>query len=72
MRSQDPASEESAPEAEATKMHSWAIYRLKGTPAKLLGNVEAPDEESAVKRAIEEFGITNLQQQKRLLARRRS
>jgi hypothetical protein len=58
-----------APEA-ATKMHSWAIYRLKGTPAKLLGNVEAPDEESAIKKAIEEFNVAP-QLQKRLLAQRR-
>jgi hypothetical protein len=34
-----------------------AIYRLKGVPAKLLGNVEAPDEETAIKRAIEEFHV---------------
>jgi hypothetical protein len=54
------------------KQHRWAIYRLKGTPAALLGYVEAPDEESAIKQAIEEFGISNPQLQKRLLAQRRS
>jgi hypothetical protein len=47
-----------------------AIYRLKGVPAKLLGNVEAPDEETAIKRAIEEFHVAP-ELQKRLLARRR-
>ena len=59
-----------APDAPA-KLHSWAIYRLKGTPAKLLGNVEAPNEESAIKRAIEEFSVAP-ELQKRLLARRRT
>jgi hypothetical protein len=34
--------------------------------------VDAPDEESVIKRAIEEFGITNPQVQKRLLAQRRT
>jgi len=61
-----------APEPAATaKQYSWAIYRLTGTPAKLLGHVEAPDEQSAIKQAIEEFGVTNPQLQKQLLAQRR-
>jgi hypothetical protein len=51
--------------------YRWAVYHITGTPAKLLGHVEAPDEESAIKQAIEEFGITNPQLQKRLLAQRR-
>jgi hypothetical protein len=54
-----------------SKQYWWAIYHITGTPAKLLGHVEAPDEESALKQAIEEFGITNPQLQKRLLAQRR-
>jgi hypothetical protein len=37
----------------------WAlpqfIYHIKGTPAALLGHVEAPDEETATKKAIEDF-----------------
>jgi hypothetical protein len=61
------------PEATAPrKQHRWAIYQIGGTPAKLLGHVEAPDEESAIKQAIEEFSITNPQLQKRLLAQRRA
>jgi hypothetical protein len=61
-----------ASEATTPKQHRWAIYRLKGTPAALLGDVQAPDEETAIERAIEEFGITNPQLQKRLFAQRRS
>ena len=52
-------------------MHSWAIYRLKGTPAALFGHVEAPDAETAIKKAIDEFAI-NPALHKRLLAQRRA
>jgi hypothetical protein len=62
-----PAPEPAAPGTQ----YRWAIYHITGTPAKLLGHVEAPDEESAITQAIEEFGITNPQLQKRLLAQRR-
>jgi hypothetical protein len=59
------------PAAEAPpRMHHWAIYRLKGTPAALLGHVEAPDEETAIKKAIDEFAI-EAALHKRLLAQRR-
>jgi hypothetical protein len=54
----------------SARQHRWAIYHIKGTPAKLLGHVEAPDEENAIKKAIEEFKITP-ELQKRLLAQRR-
>jgi hypothetical protein len=50
--------------------HSWAIYHIRGTPAPFIGIVEAPDEQSAIAKAIQQFGITG-EQQKRLLARRR-
>jgi hypothetical protein len=54
----------------ASKSNKWSIYHIKGTPAVLLGQVEAPDEETAIKRAIEEFKISPTIQ-KRLLAQRR-
>ena len=51
--------------------HSWAIYRLRGTPAQFIGIVfDQPDEQSAIKHAIEEFKVPeNLGD--RLIARRR-
>ena len=51
---------------------TWYVYRLKHTPATFIGSVEAPDAETAIKRAIEKFDITDPQQQKRLIAQRRS
>jgi hypothetical protein len=37
----------------------WRISLIKATPAHLIGHVSAPDEESAIKKAIEEFKITD-------------
>jgi hypothetical protein len=63
-----PTKQSSQPTSKSSK---WNIYHIKGTPAVLLGHVEAPDEESAIKRAIEEFKIGPTIQ-KRLLAQRRA
>jgi hypothetical protein len=52
------------------KQYTWSIYHIKGTPAALLGRVEAPDEETAIRKAIDEFQIGPALQ-KRLLAQRR-
>ena len=49
---------------------AWRITRIKGSPAAFVGRVYAPDAETAIKRAIEEFGITNPEHQKRLVAQR--
>jgi hypothetical protein len=59
------------PTLPAAKQPTWSIYHIKGTPAAFLGHVEAPDEETAIKRAIEEFQIRP-ELQKRLLAQRRT
>lgn len=54
-----------------TQEHSWSIYHIRGTPAQFIGIVEAPDEKTAIKKAIEEYEIpTNLQG--RLIARLRA
>jgi hypothetical protein len=34
----------------AKKDYRWAIYHIKGTPAKFIGSVSAPDEETALKK----------------------
>ena len=48
----------------------WEIYRpIKGSPGAFIGIVEAPDETSALKTAIEEFGIINPKHQSRLFVR---
>ena len=52
-------------------MFVWEISRLTGTPARVLGTVEAPDDqETAIRAGIEQFGITNPAQQARLSARK--
>jgi hypothetical protein len=50
--------------------YRWKVYRLRGTPAAFLGSVSATDEKAAIQAAIEEFGIGDPAQQKRLLAQR--
>jgi len=53
-------------------LSSWAIYHLKHTPAQLVGIVyDAPDAETAIKRAIEEFNVPE-NERGRLLAQRRA
>jgi hypothetical protein len=50
------------------KEYRWRIVRLRATPAEFVGHVMAPDAESAVKKAIAEYEVTDPQHQKRLIA----
>ena len=47
----------------------WRISLLKGTPAKFLGYVEAPNEKAAIEAAAKEYKIAEALQD-RLVARR--
>jgi hypothetical protein len=52
------------------KSHNrWRII-IEGTPSATIGYVEASDAETAIKKAIEEFKITNAQIRQRLVAER--
>ena len=39
------------------KLFEWRITRIRATPARLIGYVQAPDAEQAVKEAIARYGI---------------
>jgi 1,2-phenylacetyl-CoA epoxidase PaaB subunit len=47
----------------------WSISLLKGTPAKLIGAIDAPDAETAIKMAAEQFRVREADRF-RLVARR--
>ena len=52
-----------------TTLHLWAIY-LYRNKGEFLGLVDAADEKAAIAAAIEKYGITDPERQKRLVAQR--
>ena len=38
-------------------IYEWRVIRLKGTPGTFLGYVHAPDQEQAIQKAAENFGV---------------
>jgi hypothetical protein len=51
--------------------HSWAVYHIRGTPARLVGIVyDQTDQEAAIRQAIEEFKVP-ANQHDGLMAQRR-
>jgi hypothetical protein len=51
------------------KLYQWRITRLRATPARLIGYVEAEDAEQAVDQAIARW-VNNPHEQARLAAQR--
>jgi hypothetical protein len=43
----------------AAYLFEWRVVRLKKSPAALIGYVTAPDQEQAIAKAIEAFGISD-------------
>jgi hypothetical protein len=58
------------PTIAAQQNHSWAVYYIKSTPAKLVAIVDAPDAETAMAMAIQQEKVPP-NERGRLLARRR-
>jgi hypothetical protein len=52
------------------RMHRWRISRIRDTPAEFIGYVDALDDETAIKKAIEKFEITDPEKRERLVAQR--
>ena len=42
------------------RLFSWRATLIKGTPAKYLGYVDAPDEETAREQAAKEFNVSDV------------
>jgi hypothetical protein len=49
--------------------YKWRIIRLRSTPARDLGIITAPDEETAIKKAAEQYQVPEALRD-RLMARR--
>ena len=51
--------------------YTWRVTLIRSTAARSLGNVEAPDEKTAIEKAVEEFQLSP-EQKKRLVVQRTS
>ena len=53
-----------------SKLYEWRITRIRSTPAALIGYVQAPDADQAVKEAIANYEVGKPHEQARLAAQR--
>jgi hypothetical protein len=66
-----PAAQRTLPGVYPQPNHPWSVYHIRGTPAQLIGIVyDQPDEQAAIKQAIDEFKVP-ANQRERLIAQRR-
>jgi hypothetical protein len=56
----------------SAKATEWLVYRLGGPKATFLGHVTAPNEETALVVAYDEFNITMPAERKRIIVQRMS
>jgi hypothetical protein len=56
--------------AKPKSMAAWQISRISGKGALHIGQVDAPDAESAIRSAIRKYDITDPEDQRRVAARR--
>ena len=47
-----------------TSLFRWRVIRLRGSPAMWVGDVDAPDEPSAIEEAIKIYNITDREHQR--------
>lgn len=59
-------------ELEAPEDPSWRVFRLRGGLPVFLAVVSAPDKRSALTKAISQYNIIDVEQQKRLVVEPRS
>jgi hypothetical protein len=48
---------------------TWVVLLVSDKPARRLGTVTAPDSDVAIAKAIDEFGITDSERQRRVIVR---